>query len=188
MAEKFIDRLKKKGESVWRRIFAARAEADKEGTVFTDGYQKKMKAGSGIRIDNGDTIVNTTSSLNTYKFHYLYDAEGNLIAQVIPDNIGEGLVGVKDTSSNDEYEVSVFTDVSNLRVEITSGAKGIAGGKTTIKITNYRTSVFSAVLRRYNSDGSYSPGGLGQVQVPGNQGTANIIYTIVKGRNALNIY
>ena len=75
-----------------------------------------------------------------------------------------------------------------MRVEITSGAKGIAGGKTTIKLTNYNTSVFSAVLRRYNSDGSYSPGGLGGVQVPGNQGTANITYTIVKGRNALNIY
>ena len=188
MAEKFIDRLKKKGESVWRRIFAARAEADKEGTVFTDGYQKKMKAGPGIRIDNGDTIVNTTSPLNTYKFHYLYDAEGNLIAQVIPDNIGEGLVGVKDTSSNDEYEVSVFTNVSNLRVEITSGARGIAGGKTTIKITNYNTSKFMAVLTRYNSDGSHSTGGIGSAWVPGNQGTANITYTIVKGRNALNIY
>lgn len=188
MAEKFIDRLKKKGESVWRRIFAARAEADKEGTVFTTGYQKKLKPGNGISISSDNTITNTSSPLNTYKFHYLYDAEGNLIAQVIPDNIGEGLVGVKDTSNNDEYEVSVFTNVSNLRVEITSGAKGIAGGKTTIKITNYRTSVFSAVLRRYNSDGSYSSGGLGQVQVPGNQGTANITYTIVKGRNALNIY
>lgn len=188
MAEKFIDRLKKKGESVWRRIFAARAEADKEGTVFTDGYQKRMKAGPGIRIDNGDTIVNTTSPLNTYKFHYLYDAEGNLKAQVIPDNIGEGLVGVKDTSSNDEYEVSVFTDVRNLRVEITSGAKGIAGGKTTIKLTNYRTSKLTVLLRRYNSDGSCSPGGLYQATVPGNQGTANMTYTIVKGRNVLDIY
>lgn len=188
MAEKFIDRLKKKGESVWRRIFAARAEADKEGTVFTDGYQKKMKAGPGIRIDNGNTIVNTDSPLNTYKFHYLYDAEGNLIAQVIPDNIGEGLVGVKDTSSNDEYEVSVFTNAPNLRVEITSGATGVVGGKTTIKLTNYKTTVFSATLRRYNSDGSYSPWGLGSAQVPGNQGTAYITYTIVKGRNVLNIY
>ena len=188
MAEKFIDRLKKKGESVWRRIFAARAEADKEGTVFTDGYQKKMKAGPGIRIDNGDTIVNTDSPLNTYKFHYLYDAEGNPIAQVIPDNIGEGLVGVKDTSSNDEYEVSVFTNAPNLRVEITSGATGVAGGKTTIKLTNYKTTVFSATLRRYNSDGSYSPWGLGSAQVPGNQGTAYITYTIVKGRNVLNVY
>lgn len=187
MAEKFIDRLKKKGESVWRRIFAARAEADKNGVEFTTGYQKKMKAGTGIRIDNGDTIVNTSSPLNSYKFHYLYSPEGELIARVEPDNIGEGLTDVKDSSSNDEYQVSISSNKDTIAAEISGTDTGKVGAKITFKFSNSSSSPYTALdIRKVNADGSYGSN-TRLPSVPAN-GSITYTYTIVKGRNVMNVY
>lgn len=188
MAETFIDKLKRKGETVWRRIFAARAEADKEGTIFTIGYQKKLKAGSGISISSDNTITNTSSPLNSYKFHYLYNDEGTLVARVEPDNIGDGLTGVKAPASEDEYQVTITSNKATIRAEITGASQGRVGTTVTFRFTNTDTSAYNYLdIRPVNADGSYGSN-TRLPTVPANNGSITYTYTIVRGRNVMNVY
>lgn len=53
---KFISKLKKKGESTWYDIFAARAERDKSGNVITSTYYTKVEAQQTVKLTGDQSI------------------------------------------------------------------------------------------------------------------------------------
>lgn len=53
---KYISKLKKKGESTWYDIFAARAESDKNGNVIASTYYTKVEAQQTVKLTGDQSI------------------------------------------------------------------------------------------------------------------------------------
>lgn len=65
----FISKLKKKGESVWKEIFAKRAECDKNGNVITDTYatQSSLNSTNSKVTTHSERIDELQESLDSHE-------------------------------------------------------------------------------------------------------------------------